>query len=124
MRLFALFLLSAGLWGFSPARALAAEESLPLAGIIEEYEHNEAELARLKEQLESARATQEAARLRARVEELERRQEELAQTLEKIVGPAPAAVSHEKPVPLEGQMDTLETRHETTLEKDVEQRLK
>lgn len=124
MRIFGALFLCVCLMGSLPASAQPVEEPPSLDRVIEEYERNESELARLKEQQGSVPTTQEAARLRARVGELEVRQEELAQALEEIVGPAPAAVSHEKPVALEEQMDALETRHDTTLEKDVEERLR
>lgn len=124
MRVFGMLFLSACLLGCHLASAEPEEEPLPLAQIIEEYERNEAELGRLKGQAESAPTTQEAARLRATVGELEARQEELSQALERIVGPLPPTVSHENPVALEQQVDALETRHDATLEKNVEQRLR
>jgi hypothetical protein len=99
-------------------------EAPSLAKIIEEYEHNEAELARLNGEIGSASTSQERDRLQTQIQELEGRQEELAQALEKIVGPPPAAVTPEEPVPLEEQVKSQELRHDTTLEKNVEQRLR
>lgn len=82
------------------------------------------ELARAREELKTASTVAELTRIQARIQGIAQDQKVLLKELEAMVGPGPAAVLPETPNPLEEQSKIQEKRLETTLESNVEQRLR
>ncbi|MBI3312481.1 MAG: hypothetical protein HYZ88_03035 [Candidatus Omnitrophica bacterium] len=103
-----------------------SEEILPqesLVELVEAYEKTEKELALLERDLKSSKGRQENRLLQGRIQQMKSLQDQRAAAIERMVGPLPVVEPTLKN-PLESQIEAQEKRHETVLEKDVEDRLR